>query len=925
MSEDARVEELFLRVVELTPARRAEVYASLGIPAPERERVEAWIEADASQPEGFLCGDEPAAREVRRIGPYHILERLGEGGMGTVYAARQGFPRREVALKVLRDGRINEDTVRRFRHEIEVLGRLQHSGIARIYDAGLTEVPDAHGVPREVPYFTMELVRGVPLVRYARHEGLLLEERLELLARVADAVHYAHQRGVIHRDLKAENVLVTTEESTSSARESSGTHVIGQPKVLDFGIARVVDADLQRSHETAAGALVGTLSSMSPEQVAGDVDLVDVRSDVYALGVMLYELIAGRGPHALEGLTMAQAARRITEEPVASPGRLDPALRGDLSTIALKALERDPERRYASAADLASDLRAFLAGEPIEARADSRLYLMQRSLRRHRAALGVALGLALLCAGFLLFSLRQARESERLARAEARARHAADADFERAVEAIDLLAEVGATRLAGVAGAEGPRRELLEAALGFYRGLLEAHPGGADLAGREAGVHYQVAHLLSDLGSRREALAELEEARASLARDAHADPDLVVAVGIFIGKLQAEDGRLAEAEGGLRAAARASGERLSALRLAKSVAPTTARLNYAASRRHLAVVLSDAGRGAEALEHFEQAHAELTEPEVVEPRLLQELVATLHSWTTTRQELGRLEGVEEHLGQALALAARLRDTEPGRPRHAEDLVAMGSNLGALLLAEGRDEEARATLTDAIAEGEALARAHAALKDPLRSLLAAYNNRGNLYGRLGELEAAEADFARATELLAALSGEQPSHRDARLNLTLQSNRSAILIYLERYSEAREAVQGLVADLARRAPGTISPQDLLLEQNARLNLSIALLGEQRFEESAGALSEVRYCDGRGEALELCRGVLSVACDGSRVGRELADPELTARFRAVATEFIEEARAAGFTRLPELAVASDWSELLEDPAFRATLAAE
>jgi serine/threonine protein kinase len=337
-----------------------------------------------------------------RVGHYRILRLLGEGGMGAVYEAEQDNPRRTVALKVIRPGIASAALLSRFRHESQILGRLHHPGIAQVYEAGLAD--DGQ------PFFAMEFIRGLPLDEHARQRAPTLPARLELLARVCDAVQHAHDRGVIHRDHKPANILV--EES-------------GQPRVLDFGVARATDADLLTGAGlTQTGQLLGTPNYMSPEQVTADPAAIDQRADVYALGVILFELAAHRLPYQLEDRPLAEAARLILDEDPPRLGSLHPELRGEVETIVAKALEKDRARRYASAADLAADLRRWLSNEPILARPPSALYQLRKFARRNRALVGgaAATGLALVLGTVfsLLFAFgeaRQRREADRSARA----------------------------------------------------------------------------------------------------------------------------------------------------------------------------------------------------------------------------------------------------------------------------------------------------------------------------------------------------------------------------------------------------------------------------------------------------------------------------------------------------------------------------
>ncbi len=377
--------------------------------------------------EGAAESGEPPPPEF--IGEYRVLRKLGEGGMGTVYEARQEKLQRTVALKVLRPGSFSPQSLRRFEHEGEFLGRLEHPGIARIYDSGRAET--AYGLQ---PYFAMELVDGVPLTEYARSRDLSLRERLELVARVADAIEHAHRHGVIHRDLKPDNILVDA---------------AGQPKILDFGIARASDSDVQMTTlGTDVGQILGTLAYMSPEQATGNPDAIDGRSDVYSLGVLLHELIANRLPYDVSRRTLPEALRIIQEE---EPPRLSTSnvlLRGDVETIAQTALEKDRTRRYASAGSLAADLRHYLHDEPISARPASRIYTLKKFVRRNRTVVGASVLVFLaLTTGLVVSLLFAFGERDARARADRFAEEAtasAEKATESAAEATKSAAEAAA-------------------------------------------------------------------------------------------------------------------------------------------------------------------------------------------------------------------------------------------------------------------------------------------------------------------------------------------------------------------------------------------------------------------------------------------------------------------------------------------------
>jgi len=354
----------------------------------------ARLEAAAARPAALDPGWIPES-----IGRYRIVRRIGVGGMGAVYEGVQEAPHRRVAVKVLHPLLVTEERVRRFRREVEVLGRLQHPGIAQVYEAGSADLGRG-----EQPWFAMELVEGVDLRTWAREKALDTKARLALVAEVADAVHHAHERGIVHRDLKPDNVLVDAS---------------GRPRVLDFGVARVTESSTALSTmETMQGQIVGTLTYMAPEQLAGDPEAVSARSDVYALGVIAFELLVGRRPIDAGELPVSAAVPLLLSSEATRLGAIDARLSGDVETIVGKALEKDPARRYASAAALAEDIRRHLAHRPIVARPPSALYRATKFTRRHRGLVGgTALAFVSLLGGFLGV-LRYAR-SEARARAEA--------------------------------------------------------------------------------------------------------------------------------------------------------------------------------------------------------------------------------------------------------------------------------------------------------------------------------------------------------------------------------------------------------------------------------------------------------------------------------------------------------------------------
>jgi len=338
-----------------------------------------------------------------RIGPYIPFRRLGHGGMGIVYAARQESPPRNVALKVLRHSLPSEETRRRFEFESRVLARLRHPCIAQIYDVGAVESPSGG----TIPYFAMELIEGgKPITSYAREANLSLEERLRLMLRVLEGVHHGHQRGIIHRDLKPANILIDSE---------------GNPRIIDFGVARATESDeYLASMHTETGQLLGTPQYMSPEQLGGDARDIDSRTDLFSIGVVLFELVSGRLPYEIESKSLFEICDQVRHAPTRRLSSVHSRFRGDLDTIVETAMAKDRERRYQSATAIAADLRRYLAKEPIAARPPSAMYQIRMFARRHKVIVTAAVAVFLVCVvgmivstRFALIAARRAEESRR--------------------------------------------------------------------------------------------------------------------------------------------------------------------------------------------------------------------------------------------------------------------------------------------------------------------------------------------------------------------------------------------------------------------------------------------------------------------------------------------------------------------------------
>ena len=423
--------EIFLKALEFeTPGERARYLEVTCRDDPSmRDRIEALLASHAnphtllnqplvsrslvSLPETVVQPTD-SMPDIDRIGPYKLLQVIGEGGFGIVYMAEQEMPiRRRVAVKVLKPGMDSHQVLARFEAERQALAMMDHPNIARVYDAGMTD--------EGRPYFVMELIKGQPISDYCDHHALSLKERLELFLPVCHAIHHAHQKGIIHRDIKPSNILVCTFDGKAV------------PKVIDFGVAKALSFPLtEKTLFTHFGQVIGTPEFMSPEQTQLDQLDIDTRSDVYSLGVVLYMLLTGSTPISRAELMkagileMLQAIRenepecpslRINQTRPTYPLRTDRTspsntplssiLQGELDWIVMKSIDKDRNRRYASANELASDIDHYLKDEPVSACPPSRFYLLRKALAKHRVLLRTSLGVATALALTSIFSLWQ--------------------------------------------------------------------------------------------------------------------------------------------------------------------------------------------------------------------------------------------------------------------------------------------------------------------------------------------------------------------------------------------------------------------------------------------------------------------------------------------------------------------------------------
>jgi serine/threonine-protein kinase len=409
----ARIKELFEAAVDLDPNQRAALLEKkCGDDQALHAEIESLLQSDDlaggfieqpafAIPRDLFPGNTETSFAGRQFGAYEIIREIGRGGLGAVYLAARADDeyRKQVAIKVIRRGLDTEDIIRRFRNERQILAQLDHPNIARLIDGGTTD--------DGLPYFVMEYVNGEPITAYCDANALPPAERLALFRKVCAAVTYAHQNLVIHRDLKPSNILVTE---------------AGEPKLLDFGIAKLLDANDELSTQTIPALRVMTPEYASPEQVKGE--NIMTTSDVYSLGVLLYELLTGQRPYRLKTRTPEEIARAITEQEPERPSTAFPpdsrlashnsrSLRGDLDNIVLMAMRKDPARRYASVGQFSEDIRRHLEGLPVIARKDTVAYRTSKFVNRHRVGV-VAAGLILLSLlGGIVATLIQVRTAHR--------------------------------------------------------------------------------------------------------------------------------------------------------------------------------------------------------------------------------------------------------------------------------------------------------------------------------------------------------------------------------------------------------------------------------------------------------------------------------------------------------------------------------
>ena len=703
-----------------------------------------WPSADGpgaggAGPDGPGTGGAPGSIEEAGtfIGPYKLLSVLGEGGFGTVWLAERREPMvQRVAIKIIKPGMDSRAVVARFEHERQALAVMDHPNVARVFDGGITD-PSRRGGGR--PYFVMELVRGESLTSFCDRHQISVRQRLELFTAICDAVQHAHSKGIVHRDIKPSNILVSMQD---------GRPV---PKVIDFGIAKAITHEAWgQTAYTQQGTVIGTSEYMSPEQVSGESD-IDTRSDVYSLGVVLYELLVGQLPFdavTLRSASFAEVQRIIREvepprpstrlsavddrtgEEIAAARRVDPdrlasVLKRELEWIPLKAMRKERVRRYASADAMGADIRRYLEGRPLEAAPESRAYLFRKFVRRHRVETiaGAAVFLALVAG--MVGTVSQAREAA-LQRDAALASETRESEQRRLADARREEADRQRTVAESNAAQAEAARARAQAITDFVTTTLRSSDPYTVGGGRETTI----------LDAMEAALRDLDSGRF---RD---DPDTEADLRSTIASILENNGRAAAAEPLFRAALRTRRE------LVSGDDPRTAE------------ALGDLSRNLHVLGRAE-AEALCTESLAMYRRLFAgdhpRIAGMLGSHGLMLVDLGRVDEAIPILTEALAMRERLQQGDSG-----ETALALGS-LAAALRTAGRADEAEPLASRALQIRERV------YKGDHPDVASSLDTLAMIHLTLGRLDEAAALYERALEMRLRMFPED--HPAVAENLTM----------------------------------------------------------------------------------------------------------------------------------------------------------
>jgi len=756
-----RIKEILDEVLDVPEAERPARIAAL---CAGEEDLRREVESLASAAEGWTFLDRPdeeggpprfeihgpPGRIGDRVGAYELLSELGQGGMGMVYLARRADDQfqKKVAIKLIRPGMASEFSLQRFRSERQISASLEHPNIARLLDGGAT----AHGMP----YFVLEYVDGEPLTEYCDRRSLPIPERLRLFLEVCAAVMYAHQNLVVHRDIKPRNILVTPE---------------GEPKLLDFGIAKLLQPDegAEAAAETATLFRMMTPDYASPEQIRGE--RITTASDVYALGVVLYELLAGKKPYAVTGNTPGELLRVVCERDPEKPSvaarsrdqKSSRELRGDLDAIVGRAMRKEPKRRYSSVAEFADDIRHHLAGRPVLARRGTLAYRAGKFARRHRIALAAAAVAAIALAGGVLATLREARRA-RAAEANAQQRY----DDLRKLASAFLFEFDDAIR--DLPGSTPARALVVQRALQYLDDLSRAPEADHALRRELAEAYMKVGDVqgnsyMANLGDVPGALQSYSKAIAllePLVQSGKADDDM-----------QATLSRAYLTQGAIRLI---TGDAAASIALAEKGLDLSRRLaerNPGDPRRAFALAtawqyyafdLSAAGRDAEAYEALKNQAAILRTRLADNPQdrdVRRSLNQNLYLVGEALQDLDPA-GSQKAYAEAVAIGEALRVEDPASVLLRRDLAYLRTGMGGFYESRKDFAAAREQFQHALSLFESIAAADAKSVDGRVGIAISLHNIGNSRAGEGDSAGAVRDFEKARTFYEPLVTADPSN-------------------------------------------------------------------------------------------------------------------------------------------------------------------
>jgi tetratricopeptide (TPR) repeat protein len=689
---------------------------------------------------------------------YEIVSELGHGGMGVVYRARQQSLNRTVALKMISAGaRADRDTLARFRIEAEALASLHHTNIVQVYEVGEHD---------GCPFLAMELLDGGTLADHIADRPQPPRAAAELVATLARAMHAAHQRGIVHRDLKPANVLFvdgggwTVDGKDKPVAPPSSPPAIHRPpltpKITDFGLAKRLAEDRAR---TSTGAILGTPSYMAPEQAAGRIRDIGPPTDVYALGAILYEMLTGQPP--FRGDTAVATLRRVESDEPTAPSRLCRGLPGDLETICLKCLAKEPPKRYATAEDLADDLRRFLDGEPIAARPAGIGERAWKWVKRRPApaaliGVSVAAAVALAVVGYTWY-VQVRRERDRALHSLQVARQAID----------DLYVKMASEQLFDEPQLDPLCLELLEKARRLYEDLARQHAEDPGVRRDTALAWFNLGDIYRRLGQHKaaeaaygEAIARQEGLRRDYAQEPHYPRDLANSHN-WLGELLRGRDRVEEAERHYRAARELQRELVERFPREPAYGRELARSHY-----NLGIVEKDTGRLPAAQADSDRAVELLTalpRANAAEPNVRQDLARALINRGLVHKSCGRLDEARRDYDQGIDLLARLHGEFPARTAYKFELAIARQNRGNLLWGQGRHGEARREHQEALALLRRLVADYSHRPRYKKKMAAALMNFGSSLASFDPADA-EACWNQARSLFEALTRDDPETAD-----------------------------------------------------------------------------------------------------------------------------------------------------------------